>query len=132
MVGPISLNCGGQKGFSAPMWGHPLLRDLKPQSVSISQLPYPEHEPIVAPHGVPEYDELKVFKRLSTIIGNVKNAIHGRYHTAREKHLPRYLAEFCYRFNRHFQLGDIITRFTYVALPLPLPQYLLKLAEIQW
>ena len=92
-----------------------------------------EHEPIVTTHGVPEYDEFKVFKWLNTMIGNVKNAIHGTYHAVSEKHLPRYLAEFCYRFNRRFQLGDMVKRFAYVALRTPpMPQPLLKLAEIRW
>jgi hypothetical protein len=33
------------------------------------------------------------------MIGNVKNAIKGAYHAVSHKHLPRYLAEFCYRHN---------------------------------
>ncbi|MBU0909053.1 MAG: transposase, partial [Proteobacteria bacterium] len=32
------------------------------------------------------------------MIGNVKNALHGTYHHVSTRHLPRYLAEFCYRF----------------------------------
>ena len=53
------------------------------------------------------------------MLGNVKNAIHGTYHAVREKHLPRYLAEFCYRFNRRFRLEDLLPRFVYVALRTP-------------
>lgn len=91
------------------------------------------HEPIITSSGVSEYDEFKVFKWLNTMIGNVKNAIHGTYHAVSEKHLPRYLAEFCYRFNRRFQLGDMINRLAYGALRTPpMPQRLLKLAEIRW
>ena len=50
------------------------------------------------------------------MIGNVKNAITGTYHSINPKHLPRYLAEFCYRHNRRFQLEDMMSRFAYVAV----------------
>ncbi len=40
------------------------------------------------------------FNWVNTVLGNVKNALHGTYHAINDKHLPRYLAEFCYRFNR--------------------------------
>lgn len=89
------------------------------------------HEPIIT--GGPVYDEFKVFKWLNTMIGNVKKAIHGTYHAISEDHLPRYLAEFCYRFNRRFQLDDMIERLAYVALRTPpMPQKILKLAEVRW
>ncbi|MGH8703632.1 MAG: transposase [Burkholderiales bacterium] len=42
---------------------------------------------------------------LDTILGNVKNAMHGTYHAIRGKHLPRYLAEFSWRFNHRFDLA---------------------------
>lgn len=90
-----------------------------------------EHEPIVT--GGAEYDEFKVFKWVNTMIGNVKNAIHGTYHAVGRNHLPRYLAEFCYRFNRRFQLGAMVDRLAYIALRTPpMPQRLLKLAEVRW
>lgn len=61
---------------------------------------------------------------------NVKKAINGVYHAINYKHLPRYLAEFCYRFNRRFQLEDILPRLVYVtARTPPMPGRLLKLAE---
>jgi len=67
------------------------------------------------------------------MIGNVKNAIHGTYHAVSKKHLPRYLAEFCYRFNRRFQLNAMVDRRVYVALRTPpMPQRLLKLAAVRW
>lgn len=90
-----------------------------------------EHEAIIT--SGPEYDEFKVFTWLNTMIGNVKKAIHGSYHAVSEKHLPRYLAEFCYRFNRRYLLGDMIERLVYVAARTPpMPQRLLKLAEERW
>lgn len=79
------------------------------------------------------YDEFKIFKWVNTMIGNVKNAIHGSYHAVSESHLPRYLAEFCYRFNRRFQLDEMVDRLLFVALRTPpMPQRLLKLAEVRW
>lgn len=91
-----------------------------------------DHEPIITSSGT-EYDEFNVFKWVNTMIGNVKNAIHGTYHAVSKRHLPRYLAEFCYRFNRRFQLGQMVSRLAYVALRTPpMPQRLLKLAESRW
>ena len=46
----------------------------------------------------------------------------------RPKYAQRYLAEFEYRFNRRFDLPDIIPRLVYVALRTPpMPERLLKL-----
>ena len=62
------------------------------------------------------------FKRVNTMIGNVKNSISGTYYSVSEKHVSRYLAEFCYRFNRRFQLDKMIERLVYVAVytaPMP-------------
>ena len=54
----------------------------------------------------------------------------GTIHAINSRHLPRYLAEFCYRHNRRFKLEDMISRFGYVAgrTP-PMPGRLLKMAE---
>jgi hypothetical protein len=60
-----------------------------------------EHEAIVTGGG-PGSVELEALTRINTMIGNVKNSIHSSYHAINVKHLPRYLAEFCYRFNRRF------------------------------
>jgi hypothetical protein len=91
-----------------------------------------QHEPIVTSTGG-KYDDRKVFQWLNTVIGSVKNALHGTHHAISGRHLPRYLAEFCYRFNRRFQLHTMVDRLTYVALRTqPVPQHLLKLAEVRW
>ena len=58
---------------------------------------------------------LDAFSWVNTMIEKVKNAITGTYHAINHKHLPRYLAEFCYRFNRRFQLEQLLPRFGYVA-----------------
>ena len=66
----------------------------------------------------------------NTTIGNIKNSIRGTYHAIRPKHVPRYLAQFEYRFNRRYRLEDMITRLTWVAPRTPpMPYRLLKLAE---
>ncbi len=70
---------------------------------------------------------------VDTMLGNVKNAIHGTYHAIREKHLPRYLAEFSYRFNRRFDLASMLARLaTAAARTPPMPYRLVKLAEAHW
>ncbi len=56
------------------------------------------------------------FKWVNTMIGNIKNSILGTYHSVSETHVPRYLAEFCYRFNRRFQLDKMIERLAYMAV----------------
>jgi hypothetical protein len=46
--------------------------------------------------------------------------------------VPRYLAEFEYRFNRRYDLGEMIPRLAFVAIrSLPMPYRLLKLADSQ-
>ena len=91
-----------------------------------------QHEPILTHNGA-KYDERTVFRWLNTVIGNVKNALRGTYHAISGRHLPRYLAEFCYRFNRRFELHTMVDRLLYCALRTePIPQRLLKLAEVRW
>jgi hypothetical protein len=47
-----------------------------------------------------------------------------------EKHVPRYLAEFEYRFNRRYDLTSIIPRLAWASVrTAPMPYSLLKLAE---
>lgn len=88
------------------------------------------HEAIITGGG-PASVSLEAFTWINTMIGNVKNSIHGSYHAINEKHLPRYLSEFCYRFNRRFKLEEMIPRLGYVAVRTPpMPARLLKLAEV--
>jgi len=90
------------------------------------------HQTIITGGG-PDSVKIPEFKWINTLIGNVKNAIRGTYHAVSEKHISRYLAEFCYRFNRRFQLGDMIERLVYVAIRTdPMPQHKLKIAEVRW
>jgi hypothetical protein len=70
---------------------------------------------------------------VDTMLGNVKNAMHGTYHAIRAKHLPRYLAEFSYRFNRRFDLEAMVGRLgRATTVTPPMPYRLVKLAEVHW
>jgi hypothetical protein len=70
------------------------------------------------------------FKWVNTTLGNIKSAITGTYRTIPDKHVPRYLAEFEYRFNRRYDLAAMMPRLGYVAVRTPpMPYRLLKLAE---
>jgi hypothetical protein len=47
--------------------------------------------------------------------------------------VPRYLAEFQYRFNRRFDLPSLIPRLVFIAVRTPpMPERLLTLAEKEW
>lgn len=75
----------------------------------------------------------KAFIWVDTMLGNIKNAMHGTYRAIRAKHLPRYLAEFTYRFNRRFDLVGMVGRLgTAAALTPPMPYRFVKLAEAHW
>jgi transposase-like protein len=89
-----------------------------------------QHTRIVTGGGA-ECVTLDDFTWVNTMIGNVKNALVGTYHAINHKHLPRYLAEFCYRFNRRFDLQNMLDRLGYVAARTPpMPMRLLKMAEV--
>lgn len=81
--------------------------------------------------GGPSSVEKQEFTWVNTMLGNVKNAIHGTYHSIAGKHLGRYLGAFAYRFNRRFELDQMIERFAYVACrTAPLPRKFAVMAEI--
>lgn len=90
------------------------------------------HAPIVTGGGA-QAMTIPELKWVNTVLGNVKNAIHGTYHAIGAKHLPRYLAEFCYRFNRRFDLAGMFERLGFAAARTPaLPYRLAILAEAHW
>jgi ribosomal protein L37AE/L43A len=75
----------------------------------------------------------KAFVWVDTMPGNIKNAMHGTYRAIRAKHLPRYLAEFTYRFNRRLDLAGMVGRLgAAAAFTPPMPYRLVKLAETHW
>lgn len=88
-----------------------------------------EHTVIVTGSG-PASVRIPEFKWVNTIIGNVKNSLRGTFHAISEKHFHRYLAEFCYRFNRRYDLRQLLPRFCFVAVRTqPFPARVLKMAE---
>lgn len=85
----------------------------------------------IATGGGPRSMQIEAFTWVNTMLGNVKNAIHGTYHSIHGKHLGRYLGEFSYRFNRRFELDRMVDRLAYVACrTAPLPYRLAKMAEV--
>jgi transposase-like protein len=81
------------------------------------------------------YESMSIpaFTWVNIMLGNVKRSLHGTYHAVSQKHLPRYLAEFCYRFNRRFDLGQMINSLAFAAVnSKPIPQHRLMLAEEWW
>jgi hypothetical protein len=69
-------------------------------------------------------------KWANTAPGNIKAAITGTYRAINGKHVPRYLADFEYRFNRRYDLAAMIPRLIWAAVrTTPMPYRLLKLAE---
>jgi len=89
------------------------------------------HKAIVTGSG-PQAAKTPTFKWVNTALGNVKAALVATYRAVREQHAARYLAEFEYRFNRRYDLGEMIPRLASVALATaPMPCSLLKLADVQ-
>lgn len=73
----------------------------------------------------------KALRWVDTMLGNVKNSLHGTYHAIRGKHLPRYLAEFSYRFNRRFDLAGMLASLGRAAAHTPpLPYRFVKLLRL--
>lgn len=90
------------------------------------------HEPLIT-SGAKGRQRRKSLVWVDTMLGNVKNALQGTYHAIRAKHLPRYLAEFTYRFNRRFDLASMVARLGKAAAHTPpMPHRLVKLAEVHW
>jgi transposase-like protein len=78
----------------------------------------------------PKAARTPAFKWVNTALGNIKAAIAGTYRAINSKHVPRYLAEFEYRFNRRYDLAAMIPRLTWAAVrTTPMPYRLLKLDE---
>lgn len=80
--------------------------------------------------GIYHNPDNRIFHWVNTMIGNVKRALNGTYHSVSSKHLPRYLAEFCFRFNNRFQIGEMVRHLIKCAAQTkPRPLQKLKLAE---
>ena len=76
--------------------------------------------------------KLPKFNAVNTVLGNLKTALAGTYHSFHfAKYAHRYLAEAQYRFNRRFDLAAILPRLLRAAvLTRPQPGRLLRAAEV--
>jgi transposase-like protein len=55
--------------------------------------------------------DLPDFKWVNTVLGNLKTTLAGAYHSLKyRKYAAHYLAAFAYRFNRRFDLRDLVAR----------------------
>jgi len=135
---PIGLRLGKVKGFRQREVERFAKRHFDPNAIVLSDglacfkgiaSAGFEHQPVVTGGGYRSM-ALPDFQWLNTVIGNVKTSLRGSYHQASGKHLPRDLAEFCYRFNRRFDPASMLPRLGRAALNTPpMPHRLLVLAE---
>jgi len=62
------------------------------------------------------------------VLGNLKTTIAGTFKSVAKRYVPRYFAEFQYRFNRRFQLADLLPRLACIATrAAPRPYEVLRL-----
>lgn len=75
--------------------------------------------------------KLQQFKAVNTLLGNLKTAFAGTYHSFNfDKYAHRYLAEVQYRFNRRFDLSVILRRLLRAsAVTKPHPEHRLRATE---
>lgn len=75
--------------------------------------------------------EVKGARWANIVLGNVKRAISGRYHSVKQaKYARRYLAEAAWRFNRRFRLREMLPRLLRAMIVCaPCPEPSLRLAS---
>ncbi|WP_460595188.1 IS1595 family transposase, partial [Geomonas sp. Red276] len=88
------------------------------------------HEQVIVGKGK-KSTKLECFTWVNTILGNLKNAITGTYHSFDfDKYPHRYLGEYQYRFNRRFDLAAMLPRLAAAAARTgSRPERWLRLAE---
>lgn len=91
-----------------------------------------DYQPVVVGSGRQAVVAHPEFRRVNTVLSNLKTAISGTYHAFKfAKYAERYLAEVQYRFNRRFDLGSILVRLMRAAtLTRPRPESMIRLAEV--
>lgn len=92
-----------------------------------------DYQPVVVGSGRQAVVAHPEFRRVNTVLSNLKTAISGTYHAFKfAKYADRYLAEVQYRFNRRFDLGSILVRLVRAAtLTRPRPEPMIRLAEVR-
>ena len=88
------------------------------------------HHPTVMAGRKPK--EVPEFKWINTVLGNLKTSLSGCYHAFDfRKYAARYLAAFCYRFNRRFDLRTLHQRLLVAAAATtPQPLRSIRLADV--
>lgn len=137
---PIHMRMSKIQSFTSLEVERWSLKHIHHEAIVITDgfLPFRSLSGVVAFHGsintsgIYDNPDNKIFHWVNTMIGNVKRAINGTYHSVSSKHLPRYLAEFCFRFNNRFYMGAMVkSLISHATDTLPLPQRKLKLAEFE-
>lgn len=77
------------------------------------------HKPVIAKGK----DKNANLKWVHTVISNAKAFIDGTFHGLDEKHLQRYLDEFCYRFNRRHKEDELFDRLLLACIDAPPKTY---------
>ncbi len=69
---------------------------------------------------------------VNTLLGNLKTSMAGTYHSFdHARYAQRYLAEFCWRFNRRFDMPAMLPRLLKALVTAgPLPLTLLHVSEV--
>ena len=88
------------------------------------------HQPTVIAGRKPK--EVPEFKWINTVLGNLKTSLSGCYHAFDfRKYATRYLAAFCYRFNRRFDLRSLHRRLLIAAVgTTPQPLRSIRVADV--
>jgi ribosomal protein L37AE/L43A len=91
-----------------------------------------DYQPVVVGSGRQAVVAHPEFRRVNTVLSNLKTAISGTYHAFKfAKYAERYLAEVQYRFNRRFDLGSILVRLVRAAtLTRPRPESMIRMTEV--
>lgn len=91
-----------------------------------------DYRPIVVGSGRQAVATHPEFRRVNTVLSNLKTAISGTYHHFNfAKYADRNLAEVQYRFNRRFDLKPTLVRLVRAAvLTHPRPEPMIRLAEV--
>jgi hypothetical protein len=72
---------------------------------------------------------LDVLPWAHTVFGNLKTWLRGTFHGVSPKHLQRYLDEFVFRFNRHWEETELFIRTLNRSIEAPPCPYHLLTAE---
>ncbi len=88
------------------------------------------HQPTVIAGRKPK--EVPEFKWINTVFGNLKTSLSGCYHAFDfRKYATRYLAAFCYRFNRRFDLHSLHQRLLIATVgTTPQPLRSIRVADV--